>query len=51
MNQCSQAPDYFTGDIHEWMFVAGVNNTSIKLFTSVNDTCDKFIAGVNNIGD
>jgi hypothetical protein len=28
------------------MFIAGVNDTGEKLFSDVNDTCKKFIAGV-----
>jgi hypothetical protein len=32
-------------------FIAGVNDTSEKLFTGVNDTANKFFAGVNNTAD
>ncbi len=28
------------GDLYEWMFTTGVNNTSDKLFTGVNDNGD-----------
>ncbi len=39
------------GDIREWMFITGVNNTGDKLFTGVNDTGDKFIADVKDTGE
>jgi hypothetical protein len=39
------------GDIREFMFITGVNDTGEKLFSSVNDTGEKFIAGVNDTGD
>jgi hypothetical protein len=29
------------GDIHELIFIAGVNDTGEKLFAGVNDTSDK----------
>jgi hypothetical protein len=29
-------------------FIAGVNDTTKKLFSGVNDTADNFFAGVNN---
>ncbi len=38
------------GDIHEWIFIADVNDTGDKLFSGVNDTSEKFIAGVNDTG-
>jgi predicted ATPase len=34
------------GDIRELMFITGVKNTGNKLFSRVNDTSEKFIAGV-----
>jgi hypothetical protein len=34
------------GDIRELMFITGVVDTGDKLFSSVNDTREKFIAGV-----
>ncbi len=55
MNQCppkhsiGTVLDFFSkirGDIREWIFIDGVNNTSDKLFSGVNDTGEKFIAGV-----
>ncbi len=39
------------GDIREWMFITGVNDTGDMLFTGVNDISDKFIAGDNDTGD
>ncbi len=55
MNQCPQAPkapsiplrllwifSKIRGDICEWIFIAGVNDTGDKLFSGVNDTADKF---------
>ncbi len=39
------------GDIREWIFIAGVNDTGDKLFSGVNDTGEKFIAGVNDTAD
>ncbi len=30
------------GDICEWMFISGVNDTGDQLFTGVNDTGNKF---------
>ncbi len=48
------------GDIHELMFITGVNDTGEKLFSGVNDTGEKFIspwhgfsviAGVVDTGD
>jgi hypothetical protein len=43
------------GDIREWIFIAGVNETCDKLFSGVSDTDEKFIAGgfggVNDTGD
>ena len=39
------------GDIHELMFITGVNDTGNKLFSGVNDTGEKFIAGVVDTGD
>ncbi len=38
------------GDIHEFMFITGVNDTDVKLFSGVNDTGEKFIAGVPRHG-
>ncbi len=38
------------GDILEWMFITGVNDTGNNLFTGVNNTGDKFIAGDNDTG-
>jgi hypothetical protein len=50
------------GDIHNFVFIAGINDTGDKLFTSVNSTNDyalcrvlidsmtQFIAGNNNGG-
>jgi hypothetical protein len=32
---------FFGGDIRNFMFIAGVVDTSDKLFTGVNDTGDK----------
>jgi hypothetical protein len=32
-------------------FIAGVNDTTEKLFTGVNDTADKFFGGVSDTGD
>jgi hypothetical protein len=32
-------------------FIAGVNDTTKKLFTGVNDTADKFFGCVSNTGD
>ncbi len=54
MNQCPPGPqvlhwghfEFFLkirGDIREWIFIAGV--------VGVNDTGEKFIAGVNDTGD
>jgi hypothetical protein len=34
------------GDIRELMFIAGVVYTGEKLFSGVNDTGEKFIAGL-----
>ncbi len=39
------------GDIREFMFITGVNDTGNKLFSGVNDTGEKFIAGVVDTGD
>jgi hypothetical protein len=39
MNQC---PPKICGDIRELMFITGVNDTSDKLFSGVNDTGEKF---------
>jgi hypothetical protein len=39
------------GDIHELLFIAGVNDTGDKLFSGVNDTGEKFIASVVDTGD
>jgi hypothetical protein len=39
------------GDIPEWIFIAGVNDTSDKLFSGVNDTGEKFFAGVNDTAE
>ncbi len=62
MNQCPPGPFHsiplgpfwifskICGDIHEWIFIAGVNNTGDKLFSGVNDTGEKFIAGVVDTG-
>jgi hypothetical protein len=33
------------------MFIAGVNDTAVKLFTGVNDAADKFFSGVNDTGE
>ncbi len=56
MNQCLPSPQVLqcglfkffkiSGDIREWIFITGVNDTSDKLFIGVNDTGDKFITGV-----
>ncbi len=59
MNQCPPDPQVFhwgrffliLGDIREWIFITGVNDTCDKLFSGVNDTGQKFIAGVNDTGD
>jgi hypothetical protein len=32
-------------------FIAGVNDTTEKLFTGVNDTANKFFSGANDTGD
>jgi hypothetical protein len=41
-----------TGDkIFPLKFIAGVNDTTEKLFTGVNDTADKFFGGVNDTGE
>ncbi len=39
------------GDVREWMFITGVNDTGDKLFTGVVDTGDKFFVNVNDTGD
>ncbi len=44
-------PFKIRGDIREWIFIAGVNDTGDQLFSGVNDTGEKFIAGVNDTGD
>ncbi len=62
MNQCPPGPQVFhwgrfeffakiRGDIREWIFIAGVNDTGDKLFSGVNDTGEKFIAGVFDTGE
>ena len=61
INQCTPGPQVFhwslfeffskiRGDIRELMFIAGVNDTAVKLFTGVNDAADKFFSGVNDTG-
>ncbi len=39
------------GDIREFMFITGDNDTGNKLFSGVNDTGEKFIAGVVDTSD
>ncbi len=38
-------------DIREWIFIAGVNDTSDKLCSGFNNTGEKFIAGVVDTGN
>jgi hypothetical protein len=33
------------------MYISGVNDTSYKQFGGANNTCDKFISGVNDTGN